>query len=173
MAAILAGSITYFFNKRLRLSRAQHALTQVMAAATDLPAGMTLAAKDVSTIDWPSDIPLPGSFSKPEDVIGHPLIFSIGAREPILKRDLGLEGSGIGLSGKIPPGMRATAVRSNEIVGVAGFVYPGSHVDVLVSYSPPGGNNIPVTETVLQDVEVLTAGQTTEPDPQGKPQTVN
>jgi len=90
MAAILAGSITYFFNKRLRLSRAQHALTQVMAAATDLPAGMTLAAKDVSTIDWPSDIPLPGSFSKPEDVIGHPLIFSIGAREPILKRDLGL-----------------------------------------------------------------------------------
>src|SRR5438874_8008801 len=173
MAAILAGSITYFFNKRLRLSRAQHALTQVMAAATDLPAGMTLAAKDVSTIDWPSDIPLPGSFSKPEDVIGHPLIFSIGAREPILKRDLGLEGSGIGLSGKIPPGMRATAVRSNEIVGVAGFLYPGSHVDVLVSYSPPGGNNIPVTETVLQDVEVLTAGQPTEPDPQGKPQTVN
>src|SRR5947208_4979667 len=173
MAAILAGSITYFFNKRLRLSRAQHALTQVMAAATDLPAGMTLAAKDVSTIDWPSDIPLPGSFSKPEDVIGHPLIFSIGAREPILKRDLGLEGSGIGLSGKIPPGMRATAVRSNEIVGVAGFLYPGSHVDVLVTYTPPGGNNIPVTETVLQDVEVLTAGQTTEPDPQGKPQTVN
>src|SRR5436853_7654658 len=173
MAAILAGSITYFFNKRLRLSRAQHALTQVMAAATDLPAGMTLAAKDVSTIDWPSDIPLPGSFSKPEDVIGHPLIFSIGAREPILKRNLGLEGSGIGLSGRIPPGMRATAVRSNEIVGVAGFLYPGSHVDVLVTYTPPGGNNIPVTETVLQDVEVLTAGQTTEPDPQGRPQTVN
>src|SRR2546426_4557541 len=173
MAAILAGSITYFFNKRLRLSRAQHALTQVMAAATDLPAGMTLAAKDVSTIDWPSDIPLPGSFSKPEDVIGHPLIFSIGAREPILKRDLGLEGSGIGLSGKIPPGMRATAVRSNEIVGVAGFLYPGSHVDVLVTYTPPGSNNVPVTQTVLQDVEVLTAGQTSEPDPQGKPQSVS
>ena len=87
--------------------------------------------------------------------------------------NLGLEGSGIGLSGRIPPGMRATAVRSNAIVGVAGFLYPGSHVDVLVTYTPPGGNNIPVTETVLQDVEVLTAGQTTEPDPQGKPQTVN
>jgi len=69
--------------------------------------------------------------------------------------------------------MRATAVRSNEIVGVAGFLYPGSHVDVLVTYTPPGAGNVPVTQTVLQDVEVLTAGQTSEPDPQGKPQTVN
>jgi len=68
--------------------------------------------------------------------------------------------------------MRATAVRSNEIVGVAGFLYPGSHVDVLVSYSPPSGVG-PVTQTVLQNVEVLTAGQTIEPDPQGKPQAVN
>src|SRR5438093_9114314 len=114
-----------------------------------------------------------GSYSKGEDVIGHPLLYALGSKEPVLKRNLGLEGSGIGLSGLIPPGMRATAVRSNEIVGVAGFLYPGSHVDVLVTYTPPGGNNVPVTETVLQDVEVLTAGQTTEPDPQGKPQTVN
>ena len=64
-------------------------------------------------------------------------------------------------------------MRSNEIVGVAGFLYPGSHVDVLVTYTPPGAGNVPVTQTVLQDVEVLTAGQTSEPDPQGKPQTVN
>src|SRR5437899_9126654 len=68
--------------------------------------------------------------------------------------------------------MRATAVRSNEIVGVAGFLYPGSHVDVLVTYTPPGSQT-PVTQTVLQDVEVLTAGQTSEPDPQGKPQSVS
>jgi len=68
--------------------------------------------------------------------------------------------------------MRATAVRSNEIVGVAGFLYPGSHVDVLATYNPPGGTG-QVTQTVLQDVEVLTAGQTIEPDPQGKPQQVN
>jgi len=90
-----------------------------------------------------------------------------------LKRDLGLEGSGIGISGRIPTGMRATAVKSNEIVGVAGFLYPGSRVDVMVTYTPPGGGSGPVTQTVLQNVEVLTAGQTIEPDPQGKPQTVN
>src|SRR5438093_12555100 len=116
---------------------------------------------------------LKGHKCKVEDVICHPRLYALGSKEPVLKRNLGLEGSGIGLSGRIPPGMRATAVRSNEIVGVAGFLYPGSHVDVLVTYTPPGGNNVPVTETVLQDVEVLTAGQTTEPDPQGKPQPVN
>jgi pilus assembly protein CpaB len=96
----------------------------------------------------------------------------MGAKEPILKRDLAAEGSGIGLASKIPPGMRATAVKSNEIVGVAGFLFPGSRVDVLATYAQ-SGNSQPLTETILQDVEVLTAGQTTEPDPQGKPETVN
>ena len=173
MAALLSLGIAFFFSKKLSVRRAHAATTQIVTTTGELPSGITLAAKDVTLVDWPSDFPLQGSYSKVEDVIGHPLLNALGSKEPILKRNLGLEGSGIGLSGRIPPGMRATAVRSNEIVGVAGFLYPGSHVDVLVTYTPPGGNNIPVTETVLQDVEVLTAGQTTEPDPQGKPQTVN
>src|SRR5256884_3116849 len=172
MAALLAAGITYFFSKKLNTRRAQHASTQIVATTSELPSGMTLGAKDVALVDWPSDFPLQGSYTKVEDVIGHPLLFSLGPREPVLKRHLAVEGSGIGLSGRIPPGMRATAVRSNEIVGVAGFLYPGSHVDVLVTYTPPGSPT-PVTQTVLQDVEVLTAGQTSEPDPQGKPQTVN
>jgi len=173
MAALLSLGIAFFFSKKLSMRRAHAATTQIVTTTGELPSGITLAAKDVTLVDWPSDFPLQGSYSKAEDVIGHPLLNALGSKEPILKRNLGLEGSGMGLSGRIPPGMRATAVRSNEIVGVAGFLYPGSHVDVLVTYTPPGGNNIPVTETVLQDVEVLTAGQTTEPDPQGKPQTVN
>src|SRR5262249_55497035 len=70
--------------------------------------------------------------------------------------------------------MRAVAIRSNEIIGVAGFLYPGSKVDLLMTFTPPGpGEHLPTTETVLQNVEVLTAGQTIEPDPQGKPQSVN
>src|SRR5436189_897600 len=173
MAALLAAGITYFFSKKLSGRRARAATSQIVASTGELPSGVTLATKDVTLIDWPSDVPLQGSFSKVEDVVGRPLLYAIGSREPILKRNLAVEGAGIGLAGRIPTGMRATAVRSNEIVGVAGFLYPGSHVDVLVTYTPPGAGNIPVTETVLQDVEVLTAGQTTEPDPQGKPQTVN
>jgi pilus assembly protein CpaB len=147
-------------------------VNQIVAAAQDLGLGTTLTAKDVTLIEWPSDVPLAGSFSDEKAVIGRPVIYSMGAREPILERDLAVAGSGIGLSTKIPPGMRATAVRSNEIVGVAGFLYPGSHVDILATYNPQGGSGA-ITQTVLQDVEVLTAGQAIEPDPQGKPQTVN
>lgn len=176
MAALLAGGITIVVFKRLREGQAQRQVTQIVAAAQDLPMGATLTAKDVALVDWPNDMPLAGSFPKVDAVVGKPLVRSVGAKEPIFQRDLGVEGSGIGLSAKIPLGMRATAVRSNEIVGVAGFLYPGSHVDVLATYQLPnvqGGQPGTITQTVLQDVEVLTAGQTIEPDPQGKPQQVN
>src|SRR5438876_7124265 len=172
MAALLSLGIAFFFSKKLSIRRARAATTQIVTTTGELPSGITLAAKDVTLADWPSDFTLQGSYSKVEDVIGHPLLNALGSKEPILKRNLGLEGSGIGLSTKIPAGMRATAVRSNEIVGVAGFLYPGSHVNVLATFTPPGGS-APVTTTVLQNVEVLTAGQTIEPDPQGKPETVS
>ena len=172
MAAILAGVVTLLVFKRLRSGMGQTHMTKIVAAANPLPAGVALSAKDVTLIDWPSDVQLTGSFTKVDDVLGHPLMHGLGANEPVLQRDLALEGSGIGLSTKIPPGMRATAVRSNEIVGVAGFLFPGSHVDVLATYALPGVAGT-LTQTVLQDVEVLAAGQTIEPDPQGKPEQVN
>lgn len=172
MAAVVALAVTMFAVRRLRYGLSQRQIVQVVASANDLPAGVALSAKDIVLLDWPSDVPIVGSFNKAEAVIGHPLIRSLGPKQPILQRDLGVEGSGIGLATKIPPGMRATAVRSNEIVGVAGFLYPGSHVDVLATYNLPGATGS-VTQTVLQDVEVLTAGQTIEPDPTGKPQEVN
>jgi pilus assembly protein CpaB len=135
--------------------------------------GATLSQKDLVLADWYSDILPTGAFTKTSDVVGRPLLYPMAARQPILPKDLGVEGAGIGLAGKLPEGMRAVAIRSNEIIGVAGFVYPGSHVDLLMTFTPPGvANSMPVTETVLQNVEVLTAGQTIEPDPQGKPQSV-
>ncbi len=171
MAAILATAFTWIVFRRIRASQ-QRPIIQIVAANSDLPAGVALAPNDLTMVDWPADVPMPGSYTKKDEVLGHPLIHSLGAKQPIVKRDLGLEGSGIGLSTKIPPGMRATAIRSNEIVGVAGFLYPGSHVDVLCTISMPNSGGV-ITQTVLQDVEVLTAGQTIEPDPQGKPQQVD
>ena len=123
MAAVLATAFTWVVFRRLRASQ-QRPISEIVAAANDLPAGVALSPNDITMVDWPADVPLPGSFTKKEDVLGHPLIHSLGAKEPIVKRDLGLEGSGLGLSTKIPPGMRATAIKSNEIVGVAGFLYP-------------------------------------------------
>ena len=156
---------------RLRKSAAHPQMIQIISATKDLPAGVALGADDVALIDWPATVPLTGSFNKTEQVVGRPLIYPLIAKEPVLERDLATPGSGIGLSVKIPAGMRGTSVRVNEVVGVAGFLYPGSHVDVLATFNVPG-NPDPITETLLQDVEVLTAGERTEPDPQGKPQTV-
>jgi pilus assembly protein CpaB len=172
VAAVLAGGITFLFYRRMSAGAQQRKAIQIVVAATDLPVGTTLSQKDVVLQDWFSDVTPAGAFTKSDAVVGHPLLFPLGAKEPILQRDLGVEGGGIGLAGKIPSGMRAIAIRSNEIVGVAGFLYPGSHIDLLMTFTPPGGSQ-PITQTVLQNVEVLTAGQTIEPDPQGKPQSVN
>lgn len=172
LAGLLAGGVVWLLSGRLRANTPNPQTTQIVAAAKDLPAGVPLTAEDVTMISWPANTPLPGSFSKADGVLGRPLIYAIGAKEPLVDRDLAVAGSGIGLAVKIPPGMRATSVRSNEIVGVAGFLYPGSHVDVLGTFTLQGNPN-PVTQTILQDVEVLTAGQEIEPDPQGKPHTVN
>jgi pilus assembly protein CpaB len=172
IAVALAGGITIVVYRRLSKSAARPQMIQIVAAAKDVPAGVALAAADVNLIQWPASVPLPGSFTKVEDVAGRPLIYPLGKGEPVMARDLAIPGSGIGLTVKIPAGMRATSVRSNEVVGVAGFLYPGSNVDVLGTFNVPGNPN-PITETLLQDVEVLTAGTQIEPDPTGKPQTVN
>ena len=105
-------------------------------------------------------------------MIGRSVIYPIDEHQPILEHDVALAGSGIGLTVKIPEGMRAVSVRSNDVVGVAGFLYPGSHVDVLVTSKLENSPN-PLTQTVLPNVEVLVAGQKIEPDPTGKPETVN
>lgn len=171
MAAIIAGGSTYLISTRLRPTSAGPNMLSIVAAAKDLPAGVPLSAQDLAVVSWPDTLALEGSLNKIEDAVGRPLLFPIASKQPLLQRHLAAVGAGFGLAGKIPEGMRATAVRSNEIVGVAGFLYPGSHLDVIATHT--AANSQPATQTVLQDVEVLSAGTATEPDPQGRPQTVN
>src|SRR6266852_8389737 len=95
--------------------------------------------------------------------------------EPVLEGKLAEKEAGAGLSSTIPEGMRGLSVAVNEVVGVAGFVIPGTNVDVLVTGrviggARSGGDNI--TRTILENVRVLAAGQKIEQDREGKPQTV-
>lgn len=170
---MVAGGGTYFLYTRLMRNRAHPQTFKIVAAAKSLPAGIAVTADDLVTIDWPNAVPLAGSYSQVDKVVGHPLIYPLEAKEPVLDFDLADPNSGIGLSVKIPQGMRATSLKSNAVVGVAGFLYPGSHVDILATYNVPGSKNGPVTQTVLENVQVLTAGEKIEPDPSGKPQTVD
>jgi pilus assembly protein CpaB len=91
--------------------------------------------------------------------------------EPVLENRLAPKGAGAGLAATIPAGMRAFAVRVNEVVGVAGFVVPGMRVDILISGNPPGAasNLGMVSRTLLQNIEVLSAGQNFQKDAEGKP----
>ncbi len=147
-------------------------MIKVVAATKPLSAGSPIGADSVTLIDWPASMPMSGAFSKAEEVIGRSVIYPINEHQPILDHDVASAGSGIGLTVKIPEGMRAVSVRSNDVVGVAGFLYPGSHVDVLVT-SKGENSQASLTQTILPNVEVLTAGQKIEPDPTGKPETVN
>ena len=173
LALLLALGATFFFYRDLSARRAaQSELKKIVAAAKPLDAGTVLAADNLVLIDWPANLPTQGTSAKTDDLIGRSLIYPVAEKQPILTPYLAEPGSGIGLTTKIPQGMRAISVRTNDVVGVAGFLYPGSHVDLLVSYRRQKTQEL-VTQIVLQDVEVLTAGQRMQPDPKGKPETVS
>jgi pilus assembly protein CpaB len=114
-----------------------------------------------------------GALTDPKDVVGRGVISMINQGEPIFDDRLAPQGSGGGLAATIPPGMRACAVKVDQVVGVAGFVTPGMRVDILVSGNPPGETQQnTVTKTVLQNIQVLSAGTDIQKDAEGKPQQV-
>jgi pilus assembly protein CpaB len=149
---------------------ASPALAQIALATKDLEVGTVLKEGDVKVADWPGAIPQ-GSTTQIKDVLGRGVITAIFAKEPIIDSRLAPKGAGGGMAAMIPPGMRAVAVRVNEVVGVAGFVVPGMHVDILISGNTPGGsgNLGTLTQTLLQNIEVLSAGQDFKKDAEGKP----
>jgi pilus assembly protein CpaB len=168
---MISGTGTYLLHKR-NTRPSVHVHDQTYAAPSKpLQAGEVLKASNLELISWPAGSPLHGAFARKEDVIGREVLFPLDQGEPILDRDLAAPGSGLGLAGKIPDGMRAIALRSDEVVGVAGFLLPGSRLDVLVTYRTNNSPD-PCTSTVLQNAEVLAAGHQVEPDPEGKPATV-
>lgn len=144
----------------------------VMVAANDLTVGSRVEARDIKIIKvHQEDLP-PGAPRKMADVIGHGIIVPITRGQFILPNYLAQENAGAGLPALIPPGMRAVSVRVNEVVSVAGFVTPGTRVDVLLTGSPSGSGDEETT-TVLKDVTVLASGHTLERNTNGEAQTAS
>ncbi len=146
-------------------------MQRIVVAAQPLKLGTRLDASNVRTIPWPQGQPVAGMFTKIEDVANRALITSVAENEPILDTKLASLQSGAGLAATIPEGMRAMSVAVNDVVGVAGFVTPGTMVDVLVTGALSGASGN-ITRTILENVRVLAAGQKVEQDREGKPQTV-
>lgn len=156
------------------MAAAQPKASSVIVAANDVKLGTILKASDLTTTQMVGPLPK-GAIVKPENAVGRGVMSDLYQGEPILDSRLAAPGSGGGLAATIRTGMRACAVKVDEVVGVAGFVTPGMRVDVLISGTPPGPNSAndgPKVKTLLQNIEVLSAGTDIQKDNEGKPQQV-
>lgn len=144
----------------------------VVVASQDLPVGKFLTEEDVRVVEWPAEQVPEGYIAQPVDAIGRGLITAVNTNEPLLTSKLAERGTGAGLPIVIPEGMRAMSIAVDQVVGVAGFVIPGTRVDVLLTFQPPNSEET-VTQIILQNLTVLTAGQVVQRDEEGKPMLVN
>ena len=170
-----ASAFVYHEFKRVSAAPAAIPMQQIVVADEALQLGSLLDSSKLKTISWPAGQPVTGMFTKIEDCANRALITSVAENEPILEAKLAPREAGAGLPATIPAGMRALSVSVNDVIGVAGFVTPGTTVDVLVTGEVAGanqGSGSTITRTILENVRVLAAGQKIEQDRDGKPQTV-
>jgi pilus assembly protein CpaB len=170
LAISIAITSIFYYRVKRQNAAARAKTRRIVVATAAISPGVAVAEENLADAEWPENLPLEGMIEKKEEIVGKVLVYAVAAREPILKRDLAAGGS-LGLAAKIPDGMRATAIKTNEVNNVAGFLFPGAHVDVLVTLRGDTNNNSS-TRTVLQNVVVLSTGAKMEPDPNGKPENV-
>jgi pilus assembly protein CpaB len=176
-AIAIAATMSFFVYQQFKKASASMpkpiVMQQIVVATKPLQLGTRVDANNLRTIPWPTSAPIAGMFTRIEDCAGRALITPVSTNEPIIESKLASVQSGAGLPATIPEGMRALSVAVNEVVGVAGFVIPGTMVDVLVTGRLANhSNNENITRTILENVRVLAAGQKIEQDREGKPQTV-
>jgi pilus assembly protein CpaB len=169
-------TVNYLRRPAPAVAAEQPATGTVVVAATPLALGTFLTEAHVKAVPWHAGTLPEGYFASVKDVVGRGLVVDMAANEPILGSKLAPEGAGGGLPVVIPEGKRAVSVKVDEVVGVAGFVLPGTRVDVLVTLDPEtegeGRPKPATTRVILQNVQVIASGQKIEKDEEGKPQTV-
>ena len=174
LLALGSGLIAGYAALQLASSRPQQAPAeptstfQVVVAAHDLPVGSILGEEDLRTINWPDEVVPEGYARQIPDVIGRGVVQPMRTNEPVLMSKLFDRGAGGGLPILIPEGMRAVALRVDDVISVAGFVTPGTRVDMMLTIQPPGNTEF-ITRTIIQNLEVASAGPQYIPDPEGNP----
>jgi len=173
IVALILSTLVTFYIYRLVQRRLQPSepTMQIVVAVKKLPLGTRIDESNLQLASWPKSIPLEGSYNDPKLVVGRGVIMTIFPNEPILDSKLAPKEGGAGLTSVIPDGMRAVSVKVNDVIGVAGFVLPGTHVDVIMTGTPKGIDDT-AAKMILENVQVLAAGQNVEPDANGKPQNV-
>jgi len=175
--ALVVAGVTSYFLYRLILVRVQSqghsvAANKLVVAKHDLQVGTLVRDTDLEEASWGGPTP-EDAVKSLADAAGRGVVATIYQNEPILEHRLASKGAGAGMAATIPMGMRAVALRVNEVVGLAGFVVPGMRVDVLMAGTTPGQDQSRTgtqCRTILQNIAVLSAGQKLEKNNEGKPE---
>ncbi len=154
--ATLASYALYLAVQQMPVREVEVNSIPAVVASQDLPVGTLVTIDHVKVVAWPASSPVPNGFATIEEVLDRGLIAGIVMNEPLTEFKLASREAGGGLPPSIPLGMRALSVRVNEVIGVAGFVVPGTRVDVLATVSQASGGSI--SKVVVSNVQVLTAG---------------
>jgi pilus assembly protein CpaB len=158
-AAGAASFAVYRALSRVAVRQVEVGTVPTAVAARNIPVGTLITAADVRLVQWPAKHQVPGAFSKVEDAVNRGAVVSLAENEPLTNAKLAQPGTGSGLPPTIPEGMRAISVRTNEVIGVAGFVVPGTRVDVVVTLRERrGAADESISRVVVSNVQVLTAG---------------
>ena len=136
-------------------------LSRVAVAKVAIPLGTKIVPEQIMVVQFPKESMPDGSFESPEKLTGRVAIINIAAREPITESKIAPEGTAGGLSAVIPEGYRAMTVKVDDVVGISGFIMPGTLVDVVVVIDPEAqaGMQNPISKIVLQNIKVLANGQ--------------
>ena len=166
----VAAAVAAYFSVAAVAKQAGQQTRQVVVTTTDLTFGVKLEPSMLHTVRYPKESVPAGAFSSVDSVAGQTTKVFMSAREPVTAIKLSSRGGGLSL--RVRPEMRAVSLEVNQVSGVSGFVLPGDKVDVLVTVDPHGSERVdPVTHTLLQNIEVLAAGQKTQQE-SNKPITV-
>jgi len=170
VAALLA--LRYLRERTTPLMASEPRKATIVLSARNLPVGALLTERDLKVVSWPGDAVPSGYIRSVKDAVGRGVITPVAENEPLLETKVSTKDAGGGLSIIIHDGMRAVSVRVDEVIGVAGFVIPGTRVDVMLTLDKGPTRPQAITKTLLQNVQTLAAGQSVTRDKEGKPQTV-
>jgi pilus assembly protein CpaB len=170
VAALLA--LRYLRERTTPLMAAEPKRANIVLSARSLPVGAVLTERDLKVVSWPGEAVPSGYLRSVKDAVGRGVITPVAENEPLLEAKVSTKDAGGGLPIIIRDGMRAVSVKVDEVIGVAGFVLPGTRVDVMLTLDKGDGRPQAVTKTLLQNVQTLAAGQSVTRDKEGKAQTV-
>lgn len=157
IALLSAAGLTWFLYANTVVPK-QEKRQIVMVAARDLPVGTMLKRTDIRRVATNiRDLPKGALFTEKE-ALNRVLLYPVSVNEPLTLRKLSGPTTAEGVAATIEPGYRAVSVQINDVSSVAGFIQPGSRVDVL--YTRPGSMAEAITSTILQNVKVLAMGRT-------------